>query len=66
MTLSEIFNTCPAGSSGFVRAVSTHCGYDLSDEDCASIGRAAWEANPDNAEAAAAEFQRMWQDGFMG
>ncbi len=63
MTLAEIFAAYTAGSPGFVKAVSSHCGFDLSADECARIARAAWAANRDNAESAAAEFERMWQAG---
>ena len=63
MTLAEIFQTYTAGSAGFVKAVSSHCGFDMSNEQIAATARAAWAANIDDADGAAAEFERLWNEG---
>lgn len=53
MTIETIYEEFSRGSNGFVHAVQTHCGYDISD---AEIERIAEKAET------AAEFDRIWQN----
>jgi len=53
MTLQDIFDTFTAGSRGFIAAVQTHCGFDISDEEIKRIAEIAKDA---------AEFERIWKD----
>jgi len=53
MTLQDIFDTYTAGSPGFVAAVQTHCGFDISDEEIKRIAEIAKDA---------AEFEQIWNN----
>lgn len=53
MTIAEIYAEYTAGSTGFVIAVETHCGYDISRTEIARIAEAAKTAE---------EFERVWEN----
>ena len=53
MTLSEIYNEFTPGSTGFCKAVASHCGFGTSDEETARIALAA---------STAEEFQSIWEN----
>ena len=51
MTLQDIFDTFTPGSQGFIDAVNTHCGFNMSDEEIERIGKLAKNS---------AEFEEIW------
>ena len=53
MTLSEIYTQYTAGSTGFVIAVESHCGFNTSREETARIAERAQTAE---------EFETIWQN----
>lgn len=53
MTLNDIYNEFTRGSNGFIKAVQSHCGLDISD---AEIERIAAKAET------AEEFTRIWEN----
>jgi hypothetical protein len=63
MTISDIFATFTAGSTGFCRAVATHCGFDASQTEIERIALRAAEEGP-NSDDMAAEFERIWEEEF--
>ncbi len=52
MSLSEIFATYTAGSTGFCAAVETHCGYEMSRDEIARVSLKAAEAGPNSGDMA--------------
>jgi hypothetical protein len=52
MTLNEIYDQYTPGSQGFVDAVETHCGFDISRSEIERIA----DKSP-----TAADFQRNWE-----
>lgn len=59
MTLAEIYNSFTPGSQGFVIAVETHCGFDISPTEIERIGDASKTAE---AFQAAWENEDWWTD----
>jgi hypothetical protein len=53
MTLQDIYDNFTAGSPGFVNAVQSHCGFNMSDEEIKLIAELARNA---------AEFERIWEN----
>ncbi|NGO64177.1 hypothetical protein G6N76_10860 [Rhizobium daejeonense] len=53
MTIETIYEEFSRGSNGFIKAVQTHCGYDISDTEIERIAARA---------ETAAEFDRIWQN----
>lgn len=53
MTIAEIYTAYTAGSTGFVIAVETNCGYDISRTEIARIAEVATTAE---------EFERVWEN----
>ena len=53
MTMNKIFEIYTAGSLGFVIAVETHGGYEISRDEIERIGKRAKTAE---------DFQRIWEN----
>lgn len=53
MTLAQIYASFTPGSTGFVQAVSSHCGFGTSSEETRRIAEKAETAE---------EFERIWQN----
>lgn len=53
MTLNEIYAQFTIGSTGFVNAVSSHCGFDTSRDETKRIAEKAPTAE---------DFQRIWEN----
>ena len=53
MTLNEIYNEYTAGSNGFCKAVQTHCGLDVSNDEIERIASKA---------ASAEQFMNIWEN----
>lgn len=53
MTLAEIYAQFTPGSTGFAKAVSSHCGFNTSDAETKRIGERA---------ATAEQFESIWSD----
>lgn len=53
MTLEKIFDQYTIGSDGFVAAVQTYCGFNISNDEVRRIAETAKTAN---------EFQDIWEN----
>lgn len=53
MNITEIYAEFEIGSTSFIRAVQSHCGFNCSDEEIERIAKRA--ANGD-------EFQKIWEN----
>jgi hypothetical protein len=51
MTLADIYTEFTTGSQGFVKAVSSHCGFDISNREIRRISTKAETAE---------QFQAIW------